>query len=542
MALFRGLIGRRRVDGDIHTRTGVIVGTPCYMAPEQARADKVLTTGVDVYSLGAILYQLLIGRPPFQAETPLDTALQVLERDPEPLRKINPRIARDLETICLVLSIAYAADRSSTANRFEKLNGELQAESERTRAAFKEANRQLAIVALERAEREHGNGEVGRAMLRVVESVHFAQAAGDDGVERKARVAISAWQGELHRLRSVVPGPPPAEGLRFGLVALSAGGRSALVASFQSARLIDPASGRPLGPPLRYPGVAVAVAISLEGNTVAVVEASSKDVGDPTGSSTQVRLWDASSGKPIGSPVKYPPGIRGIPGLITAIALSPDGKILLTSGIDGTIRRWDVVSGHEIGGKLSPGHKDAISGIGFSPDGRIIAGKGVGWIWLWDAASGRLISSGLDHPQGVLGFAFSGDGKTLLTAGYGGAARLWDIGSSKEVMRIETGAELLRCVAVSPHGRSIVTGSDSGGVRIWDVGTGKPIGPPLVHAQNIVAAVFRPDGLAVITATFDGTLSTWDLAGSPATLSTALTWKTDGTVNALAFAPTAVRS
>src|SRR5207237_7695694 len=91
----------RRVEGDSHTRTGNILGTPSYMPPEQARADKALTVGVDVYSLGAILYELLTGRPPFRAASPLDTMLQVLDREPEPPRKVEPRIDRDLETICL---------------------------------------------------------------------------------------------------------------------------------------------------------------------------------------------------------------------------------------------------------------------------------------------------------------------------------------------------------------------------------------------------------------------------------------------------------
>jgi serine/threonine-protein kinase len=213
-----GLAKRARGDSGL-TRQGAIMGTPSYMAPEQASGEGVvLTAAADVYSLGAVLYELLTGRPPFRASTMMETVVQVLEREPEPPSRLRPGLPRDLEQVCLKCLEKNPAARYPTAEA-------LAADLERyLRGEGAEAGRPGPVSRLVRWSRREPELVAhlgGLGIMAILTQVNFhLSRSPDPRLHAEVMLALAVWAAaSLAFQRKLRRGDGP-EGIRLGWAAV----------------------------------------------------------------------------------------------------------------------------------------------------------------------------------------------------------------------------------------------------------------------------------------------------------------------------------
>ena len=519
----------KRIDAEESpTLSGQIMGTPPYMPPEQARGDAAsFGPGSDIYSLGATLYEMLTGRPPFRAASVMETLQQVIEQDPPSPRQLNPAIDRDLETICLKCLEKDPANRYRTASaladdleRYTKGAPISARPVGRVEWGWRWAKRYparaglgiVAVVAvaavvglvvafdyqrlLENQKDELARSYKQESKLRgerdeslAKQRVLFGQLRGKKReVDRllyrdQIKLALSEWnRGDVARARALLS-DCPAE-LRewewhYAYRTCNPEIRTIDAHTDMIRRLLFSPDGKRL--------------FSCGGRK------------DKT-----IRIWDVASGKLLHE-------LKGHQDLIYDLALSPDGKRLASAGWDRTVKIWDTDNGQCT--LTYSKHSHYVTGVSFHHGGRLVASSSLSQsdsIRVFDSTSGETKFS-LPHnglPLAGIAYrpksAFSNGDSVAATIFSRTPKRLgvWDLNSGKSKMIFEMPLMHLTKVRFDSAGHHLATLGESQLACIWELSTKKKQ-VLQIHGVKLLGLDFSPKGRKVITAMGDGTVQMW---------------------------------
>jgi WD40 repeat protein/serine/threonine protein kinase len=534
------------------TRTGSVMGTPSYMPPEQAGCDREqVGPRSDIYSLGAVLYCLVAGRPPFQAANPLDTLMQVVSVDPVSPRQLNPLVPKDLETICLKCLQKDPARRYESADalaadlgrylRAEPIHARSISRSERTwrwckrnpvvagllatatvllvisLLALKVATQQSALAA--------GEAKRAKEQQRIAgKQQHIAEEQRDKTEAALARsnyyLAVARWDADRSRdasdLLALVPprhrhiewfhanrqfqgGYATCYGHKhasINIVGFSPDGREVVSQSGDNTiKHWDAAIGNELQmlqiPHPDDPTYAFNSHSFSPDNTKCISACDDKTL----------LLWDLKSGERIRK-------FEAKEQYSTAI-FSSDGKKIFIGQQDGTIQVLDVATGQEIYAQVGSIH---LSPLACSPDGRWVVASGTGGdLQVWDVVNRHEVRLLREHSKYVASVAFHPDGSQFVSASGDGTLKLWDAATCEVLRTFEGHVGAVLGVAYSPDGMRIVSGSEDATLKLWDSATGKVTRTLKGHVGTVRSVAFSPDGKRIVSGSDDCTVKLWDI-------------------------------
>jgi WD40 repeat protein len=548
------------------TRTEAVMGSPSYMAPEQASGKtREVGAAADIYALGSILYELLAGRPPFQGASALEILEQVRWADPIPPGNLRTGVPRDLETICLKClekepgrRYRSAGDLADELARFlvgepirarpistlaragrwcrrrpalaaasgiaaASIAGVLvllltfgihQARAARELGAALEGARRLsASLILGRGQALCEQDDIAGGVLWLARSLEMAERTGDVALCRVIRLNVDAWARQLHRLRLCLEHPTSVAAIAFSPdgSAIATGGDDG------ATRVWDAKTGRLLVPPMVHSEAVKTVAFNQDGTLLLTLARDGNAV-----------LWNRDRGTRICAHI-------GHAGIVNVARFSWDGRTVLTAGDDGTVRFWNAADGKSVGPILR--HPGPVRVAVFRPDARTVFAASDSRAAVWDAGTARACATlahdfSRDGPIRVA--SFSPDGSIVATGAENGAVRLWSSTSGTAIgVPMQHGARIV-AVSFSPCGRKLLTASFDWRAQLWNTATGARLGEPMRHRDIITSAIFHPDGRSLLTGSVDGTARLWD-ADSSLPVGPPMTHR--GEVHAVAIGP-----
>jgi WD40 repeat protein len=517
----------KRLDAQPLTQTGAVVGTPSYMAPEQAGGRKDVGPAADVYALGAILYELLTGRPPFRAATPLDTVLQVLSEEPVALRRLQPKVPKDLETVChKCLEKDPKRRYSSAAALAEDLRRFGAGEPVAARPVgvvgrlAKWGRRRPAVALLLAAVALVAAAGLVGILWAYGEAVVQRQAARAETLRAEEQAADARWQKGRADEQAERAEQKAAEATREAKEArwqeyLAQIGRAEAQLGAHDHAAAAEALDR-IGPEYHrrweygyLRRQAEGTLLTLRGHTLGATAVAYSPDGSRLASGSHdwtIKLWDARSGALIAT-------LRGHTASVWSVAYSPDGTRLASASMDKTIKLWDCGSGALLA--TLRGHTGAVRSVVYSPDGRRLASAGGEWlkgeVKVWDAHSGAAIATLRGHTNRVFSVAYSPDGTRLATASEDQTVKVWDAGSGALIATLRGQTSIITSVAYSPDGTRLAGGaSDNKTINLWDAKTGALITTLRGHTDRVLGVRFSPDGKHLASAGWDRTVKVWD--------------------------------